>query len=59
MLQKPQTDCSPNLIFADVSNNSYMHTIYLKKIKIPHYEKYKVKVKCEDLGYITVLNISM
>jgi hypothetical protein len=31
------------LIFADVLNNSYMHTIYFSKIKIPHFEKYKVK----------------
>jgi hypothetical protein len=35
-----------------------MYTIYfLKKIKIPHFEKYKVKVKFEDLENITVLNI--
>jgi hypothetical protein len=39
MLHKPQSHCSPNLIFADVLNNSYMHTIW----KIPHFEKYEVK----------------
>jgi hypothetical protein len=55
MLHRTQSHCSPNLIFADVLNNSYMHTIYLKKIKIPHFEK--LKVKFEDLGYITLLNI--
>jgi hypothetical protein len=50
--------CNPNLIFADVLNNSCMHTIFFcRKNKIPHFEKYKVKVKFEDLGYITVLNI--
>jgi hypothetical protein len=45
MLHKPQTRFSPNLIFADVLNNSYMHKIYIFKKwkKIPHCEKYKVK----------------
>jgi hypothetical protein len=32
------------LIFADVLDNSYMNTThFLKKIKIPHFEKFKVK----------------
>jgi hypothetical protein len=43
MVHKTQFHCSPNLISADILNNSYMHTIYLKKIKIPHFEKCKVK----------------
>jgi hypothetical protein len=43
LLHKTQSHCSPNLIFADVLNNSYMHTIYFKKIKILHFEKYKIK----------------
>jgi hypothetical protein len=36
MLHKTQSHCSStNLIFAEVLNNSYMHTIYLKnKINI-------------------------
>jgi hypothetical protein len=49
LLHITQFHCSPNLLFVDVLNNSYMHTIYLKKIKILHFEKYKVKVKFEDL----------
>jgi hypothetical protein len=56
LLHKTQSHCSPNFIFADVLNNSYMHTIYFfKKTKIPRFEKYKVKV--EGLENITVLNI--
>jgi hypothetical protein len=45
MLHKTQSHCSPNLIFAGVLNNSYMYTIYIfsRKIKILHFEKYKVK----------------
>jgi hypothetical protein len=61
MFHKPQTHCSPNLTFADVLNDSYMHTIYFlgrrrrKKKKISR--NTRSKVKFEDLGYITVLNI--
>jgi hypothetical protein len=58
MLHKTQSHCCPNFIFADVSNNRYMHTIRFKKsILMPQYEKYKVKVEFEDLESITVLNI--
>jgi hypothetical protein len=59
MFHKPQTHCSPNLISADVLNNSYMHTIYLfeKKLKIKILRNTWSKFEFEDLGYITVLNI--
>jgi hypothetical protein len=44
MLHNTQSRCSPNLIFAKVLNNSFMHTIYfLKGIKIMALEKYKFK----------------
>jgi hypothetical protein len=52
---KSQSHCNSNLIFAVVLNNNYMHTI--KKNKVPHFEKYKVKDKSEYLENITVLNI--
>jgi hypothetical protein len=49
------------LIFADVLNNSYMHTIYLKKkLKYCILRNTRSKVKFEDLENIekiTVLNI--
>jgi hypothetical protein len=58
MLYKPQTHCRPNLIFAEALNNSYMHTIYFsKKLKYRILRNTRSKVKFEDLGYITVLNI--
>jgi hypothetical protein len=57
MLHKTQSQCSLNLIFADVLNNSYMYTTYLKKITVLHFEKYKGKVKFEELENIAVLNI--
>jgi hypothetical protein len=48
MLHKIQSHCSPNFIFADVLNNSYMHTIYFfNKIKI--LENTRSKVNFEDL----------
>jgi hypothetical protein len=45
-----------SMMFADVINNSYIHTTdYLKeKIKICHFEKYSVKVQSEDLENRTV-----
>jgi hypothetical protein len=57
MLHKTQSHCRPNLIFADVLNNSYMRTIYLKN-EIQNFEKFKVKATFEDLENVTVLNIS-
>jgi hypothetical protein len=46
MLHKLQSYCSPNFIFADVLNKSYMHTIlFLKSIKILQFEKYNVNIK--------------
>jgi hypothetical protein len=60
MLQKTQSHCSPNLIFSDVLNNSYMHTIYFfKTIKTLHLRNIWLNVKFEDLDNITVLNIFM
>jgi hypothetical protein len=53
MLHKTQSHCSPNLIFADVLNNSYTHTIYTKKIKYCILKNTRSKVKFEDLGNVT------
>jgi hypothetical protein len=50
MLHKTQSHCSPNLIFTDVLNNSYMHTIYfLKKLKYHILRNTGSKVKFENL----------
>jgi hypothetical protein len=43
-------------MFADVLNNSYMHTIQIKKLNDAFFINRKSKVKSEDLENITVLN---
>jgi hypothetical protein len=42
---------------ANVLNNSYMHTIFKKKLKYSFLRYTRSKVKLEDLENITVLNI--
>jgi hypothetical protein len=42
-LYKPHFHCSPNVIMADVLNNSTVHAIHEKKKTVLQVEKYKVK----------------
>jgi hypothetical protein len=49
MLHKTQYHCSPNLIFADVLNNSFMHTTFFFKLNYRISRNTRSKVKFEDL----------
>jgi hypothetical protein len=57
MLHKTQSHCSPNLIFADVLNNSYTHTIFFSSRKLNYriLRNTRSEVKFEDLENIAVL----
>jgi hypothetical protein len=55
MLQNA-SHCSPNLILADVLNNSYMHTIYLEKTEYRILRNTRSRGKFQDLEYITVMS---
>jgi hypothetical protein len=51
MLHKTHTHCSPNLIFADVLNDSYMHTIFFSQNKNTAF--WEIQVKSQDLENVT------
>jgi hypothetical protein len=57
MLHKSQSHFSPNLIFPDVLNGSYMHTIYFKKLNYRILRNTGPKVKFRYLENVTVLII--